>query len=148
MNEVVRSLMGQNSYYVFANAEGIGQQESLGDSPGGANSFNWILGHLVYWRNMLLRMAGLDPVWGEGEGEQYRGHPGERKPIDFDPGEALEIEQLTADLRQMQERLDGWLADDDERELPDKFLNLLLHEAYHAGQLGLLRRAFGRDGAI
>ncbi len=144
----LQSLIRQNTHYVLANAGGISQDESLRTSPGGANPFNWIVGHLCFWRSSLLSMSGLEPLWAEDEGASYRGHPEERRPLDFDPTSALPISRLTADFQAMHKRLEEWTESASDLDLPDHFLNLLLHEAYHAGQLGVLRRAIGRDGVI
>jgi hypothetical protein len=147
-SKLLQSLIRQNTHFVLANAGGISQLESLQPSPGGANLFNWILGHLCFWRNSLLPMAGLTPVWAEDEGAHYRGHPEERRPLDFDPSDAFDIGRLTIDFHTMQKRLDEWSASASELVLPEHFINMLLHEAYHAGQLGILRRALNKDGVI
>lgn len=96
----------------------------------------------------MLTMAGLETVWADDQVQQYRGNPGERMQLEFNPKEAIEIDRLISDFEHMQNLLLPWASKVSASDIPEGFLNLLLHEAYHAGQLGILRRSLGREGAV
>jgi hypothetical protein len=142
--QILLGLMKQSGGYVLANGDGVSQAESLRRLPGDANPFNWILGHVAFWRNEVLQMLQLEPVWQADAGVQYRGNPGGHEPLSFDPASALTVEYLLTDIGVMQERLEQWAQADGQAEIPRHLLSLLLHEAYHAGQLVLLDHM--RDG--
>ncbi|MFN2513071.1 MAG: hypothetical protein ABR568_16820 [Pyrinomonadaceae bacterium] len=78
-----------------------------------------------------------------------------------DGSNAQPLEKIVADLERSQDRLVAGLSKVSEPELsaaaPDKSIAktvgetlfvLQFHEAYHAGQTGLLRRMAGHEGAI
>jgi hypothetical protein len=135
------------------NLEGISHEESLVQPRPFGNCINWIMGHLVCQRNSILKMVGEEPIWGPEATEMYkRGAP----PI-TDGAKALRFEQIMSDLDRSQELLipalarltEQQLAVSDERgTLLDKLGFLQFHEAYHAGQIGLLRRLVGKPGKI
>jgi hypothetical protein len=106
------------------------------------------MGHIAYWRNEILKMAELEPVWTGDKGAHYRGNPEKRMPLTFDAATAADINELAADFQMMQERLVAWAGKNGNGDQPDHLVNLLLHEAYHAGQLGIIRRSLGKEGAI
>jgi DinB superfamily len=157
-SESLKRMLSQDQYFVSANLDGVTPQQTLAELPGGANRINWILGHIVYWRNELLSLAGSPTVWIGPGGEFYRGSPGERRPIVFDERQALPADLLLRDLdtmkTQLEERLSVMGPDDlaapggGNRTLGQTIAALLLHEAYHAGQLGVLRRVIGLQGAV
>lgn len=145
---------------VNTNLEGIAPELADRTPPGGGNSLNWVLGHLVHSRNGCLRMLGQEPVLPTGSLELYaRGTtPG------TGPGGALPLDDLRQAFNAAQEGLVAGIAALDEAALqapapfspldnPDETVGsllagLLFHESYHAGQLGTIRRSLGLDGAI
>jgi hypothetical protein len=141
-----------NGYAVMKNIDGVSHEESLIRPHPGGNCLNWVLGHIVATRNAILRQLGQDPIWSEEEARPYvRGSSGLSK------GEgARPLSDIVASFRESQERILSGLA----RIGPDQLAaslaskdggnlaGLQFHEAYHAGQLGLLRRLSGRQGAI
>lgn len=149
------------TYAVFRrNTEGITHEESLkAPSPGG-NCINWVGGHIVSVRLGMLEMLGVPPLWSPEHRERYRRGSA---PL-TNEAEALPWERILADLDTSQERLRSALAAlTPERlvaPLPadrnpfgvDSFGDQLglfhFHEAYHVGQLGVLRRLAGKPGAI
>ena len=135
--------------------------ESLRTPDGGGSSANWILGHLVESRGNLLTMLaefGGEPVWSAEVAEPYqRGAPVLREDA------ALPFEEILAAFEASQSRLTDVIVQltgsklDALLDEPDPFLGRTLgetistfawHEAYHCGQLGLLRRVVGKPGAI
>ncbi|MDX2006127.1 MAG: DinB family protein [Meiothermus sp.] len=92
------------------------------------------------------------PLWDQGDLERWV-----QSPTPLQPGEAGDWNSLLADLGRSQEALMGLLtglsADDLERQTPFGPLGSVLaflatHEAYHVGQLAMLRRALGMPGVL
>ena len=156
-----KALAGQldlTAYVIEKNAEGITHEESMQHPEPAGNSLNWVLGHIVRTRNETLPMLGLEPLYDSARFEAYdRDYP---LPSD----QAVEFDDLMACLRELQAPLhDGILALTAERlEEPAPFTptgnpdetvgslltGLVFHEAYHAGQTGLLRRLLGKPCAL
>jgi uncharacterized damage-inducible protein DinB len=145
-------------YIVIArNVEGLTHADSLAPAAGGGNTANWILGHLVNVQNGVMSIIGAPPVW---ESEQL-----ERARFDHpirDAAEAIDWDSLVerfnasrdACLAALASLTDEALAE----RMPDPFGRdstragmlgtLAVHQCYHAGQLGMARRAAGLKTAI
>jgi uncharacterized damage-inducible protein DinB len=100
-----------------------------------------------------LHLLKQDPIWSQEEAEIYRRGSA---PIS-DSSRALSLRKIVSDLDRSQERLIAGLTEASGAELSttageqsvgETHFLLQMHEAYHAGQTGLLRRMAGRDGAI
>lgn len=151
--EGLKLLFQYNHYAIGVNARDLTHEESLlGPNPGG-NCANWVLGHIVQNRGAVLELLGEQPVWSPSDGELYkRGSApiaGGATPKPFpEILEALDRsqERLLAGLSRMRDSDLG--SADTKGSLVAKLAGLQFHEAYHAGQLGLLRRIAGKKGAI
>jgi uncharacterized damage-inducible protein DinB len=145
-------------FMVSRNIEGLTHTDSLAaPAAGGGNTANWILGHLVSVHNAIMGLAGAPPVWESEQLERARfDHPIRTA------GEAIEWETLVERFNASQEVFMNALtslSDDALAEpMTDPFGNetsragmlsfLALHQGYHAGQLGMARRAAGLKTAI
>jgi len=141
-----------------ANLAGITHEESVTAPPCG-NSANWVLGHLVCIYNKFLPLLGQQPVLEEERIARY-----DRGSAPVTPAEARPLAELRAAWDEAAERVDAGLAalDPDAIDRPAPFSpsgnpnetigslisTVMFHQTYHAGQLGLLRRLAGKDGAI
>jgi hypothetical protein len=135
------------------NLAGITHEESLIQPSPGGNSLNWVLGHLVATRNLVMQTLGAPAVWSNEEAAPYeRGAKPSR-----DGAYARRLEDLIAALDRSQPvvmaRVRTLSAEDLARPsrmgtVGDLLTTLCFHEAYHVGQFGLLRRLLGKDGAI
>ena len=145
---------------VRINVEGMTQEESLIQPSPGGNCLNWVVGHLACIYNKTLPLLGQEPVPGEAALKRYdRGAP----PI-REAGEALELRDLLAAFDKATERFDAGLAglspevldrkapfspgNDPNETVRSLLSTTLFHQAYHAGQTGILRRIAGKEGAI
>ena len=154
-NGILRFLFDFDHAAITRNCDGLSQADSLLAPPTAGNCANWVLGHVVHNRGFVLELLNEQPLWSEADGDAYRR---ESKPLD--PKLARPFESLLADFEATQERvrrglerLDPALLDlkakvDDRRPRGAQLHFLQFHEAYHAGQLGLLRRLAGKPGAI
>lgn len=142
------------------NAEGLDHDDSLRQPQPAGNCLNWVIGHILCSRNEMLVLLGESPIWSEAQKKTYeRGSP----PI-VDGSAALPFERLLADLDRTQEILRQAITALTPEQLSaplpegrnpfrlDSVGEMLaafsFHEAYHAGQTGILRRTLGREGAI
>jgi hypothetical protein len=149
--EGLKRLFELNHYAIGVNARDLSHEESLlGPGPAG-NCANWVLGHIVANRGAILSLVGEQPVWDADTVERYKRGS---SPITKD--KAKPFPEILESLDRSQERLvaglarlnEGDLGKDDGESLGSKLAFLQFHEAYHAGQLGLLRRIAGKKGAI
>ncbi len=141
------------------NLEDVTHEESLVRPPAG-NCLNWVLGHVVLYRGTMLKMIGRRPLL-EGE----RATPYQRGSHPDGSEHYLDLATLRGLLSDAHQEFIPALAVMTVEELaanvPDEFnrpplagsignalARLSFHESYHAGQIGLLRRIAGKDGAI
>lgn len=158
--ELLRLQAGMVQQVVEINTAGLTQEESLIQPPAGGNCLNWVVGHLLAIYNKALPMLGQEPVNVGGGLDRYdRGAPPLR-----DGAEALELQDLLAGFAKATERFAAGLTritpetleqpvPDSPSGNPDETVRTLLaticfHQAYHAGQTGILRRIAGKEGAI
>jgi uncharacterized damage-inducible protein DinB len=145
-------------YSVIArNVEALTHADSLAPAAGGGNTANWILGHVVNVQNGMMRIIGAPPVW---ESEQL-----ERARFDHpirDAGEAIDWDSLVERFNASREACLAALASLTEEALAERMRDafgndstragvlgiLVAHQWYHAGQLGMARRAAGLRTAI
>lgn len=144
----------QSADQLRANTADITTPDSLAACVPGGNPLNWVLGHVVYWRDQLTVMAGGRSAV-DGALDRYRGSPGRPARAPFDPSWALPMEALllawsrshegfTQQLGQLSESDLDRATPDGKSTLGQMLVALLGHELYHVGQLGLLRRAVGK----
>jgi hypothetical protein len=145
---------------VELNLRGITHEESLIPPRPDGNCLNWVLGHLVCTYNNSLPLLGLETVIDEHLLRRYaRGAPPLRNPT-----EALKLRTLLTAWDRAAERIDVGLmrltherlaspapfspGNDPDETVRSLLSVLLFHQAYHAGQTGILRRIIGKEGAI
>jgi uncharacterized damage-inducible protein DinB len=145
---------------VNANTHGLTHEESLVEPRPGGNRLNWVLGHLLSVYDGFLPLLRQEPVIGAATLQRFaRGAPPLKNPSD-----AIDFGKLLAAWNQASERVDAGLAalDPDilDRSVPNSpsgnpdetvrslITTVMFHQAYHAGQTGVLRRIAGREGAI
>ena len=147
--------LGFSEMALGVNLEGISDEEAQVRPAGGGNSINWVLGHIVSYRQTMLEQLGASPVWPQERTEAYgRGSSGE-VPAHL----RMSVARLLDDLRKTTATLTPLLdalspeamaapSSNPKRTLGQAMAFLVFHESYHAGQVGLLRRLVGKPGAI
>ena len=125
--------------------EGLNEAESLVQPPGGGNCINWILGHLIVARCNFLTMLDASSVW---EMERCRRYiPGSAPVTSAD--DTLSIEIMRSDLDRTQNDLLSALVQatveslqiiSGEKTKCEHLLIYNIHEAFHGGQLEILRQ--------
>ena len=157
---MLRHQAGMVHQVVRLNTAGLSQAESLIQPQSAGNCMNWIVGHLLSVYNQALPLVHQEAVDRNGSLDRYkRGSAPVRSPED-----ALDISDLMAAWDESCARFDAGLAALPPEELnapapmsptdnPNETIGSLLstvcwHQAYHAGQTGVLRRVAGKSGAI
>ncbi|MFC1572188.1 DinB family protein [Candidatus Eisenbacteria bacterium] len=151
--DALARLFGINAQVIEANTEGMTDEESLLQPVPGGNCANWVLGHIVATRNSVMKLIGEDPVWNEEQASVYRRGA---DPL-TDAARATSFKQMLNDMRASQQKLtkrlgemsgDELAAAAEDDTVAGQLAILHFHEAYHIGQLGLIRRLAGKPGAI
>ena len=141
------------------NLEGVSHEESLVRPPAG-NCLNWVLGHIVLYRGTMLKLIGRRPLLEGERADLYRrgSHPdGSEHYLDLATLRGLlsdaHQELIPALAAMTDEELAANVPEDFNRpplagSIGNALARLSFHESYHAGQIGLLRRIAGKEGAI
>ena len=128
------------------NLEGINHTESLMTPQGGGNCINMVMGHIIVTRDSLLESFSFEGMCDDEMGKVYaQGAP----PIKAE--DAADIKKLLSIFNESQEKVMNILPRKDLSGDEEKIKNLVglaFHEAYHAGQIGILRRVIGKEGVI
>jgi len=142
------------------NLQDLSHEDTVVLPEGGGNCLNWVLGHVVAARSMVLILTGATPtLTGEGMSVYRRGsHPeGTDGFADLAKLRAMFDEtqkQLIPALAALSEEALNSSVPEEHRRPPltgtvgDALIRLHYHEGYHNGQIGLLRRLAGKEGAI
>lgn len=159
-NEIFLLSVRATHSVVKRNVEGLTQEESLIQPKPAGNCLNWVMGHLLYVYNQVLPALGQTPVMGQETLKRYK-----RGSFPLtNPGEALELRDLIQGWDEASNRMEAGITGITAKALdapapfspsnnPNETVRslltvLLFHQAYHAGQTGLLRRITGKEGAI
>ncbi len=159
MNDNLLWLYMINDNVLKVNSEGVTHDESLIHSEHGGNCINWVIGHVLISRMHLLKFLDVEwklpeiivPLYNRGTSgdgydqfmqlEKLKELWGESQKLLTETIGALTPEQLGETAPTF-----GDFTKPDTRERRILFLHF--HESYHLGQLGLMRRLLGKQGAI
>ncbi|MFC2092334.1 hypothetical protein ACFLSV_00400 [Bacteroidota bacterium] len=145
-NLELTTILNYNHFVINENFKDISQKDSLVSSPSGGNCMNMVLGHIVVTRDALLEILGFEGVCNEKMNKIYaQGAPPVKREEAVDKDELLKI------FNESQEKIMKVLPETDISSDEEKVKNitgLSFHESYHAGQLGVLRRIAGKEGAL
>ena len=124
-------------------------QDSCGHNP------RWVVGHLATYRNRVVALIGLQVPPAPWEAAFARGTSPADVPADLDMAEVVAAFHAahTLIMAHLDDLTPEFLSQPAGRRLPDGSEDLggairflAWHEAYHLGQLGLLRRMAGKPG--
>jgi uncharacterized damage-inducible protein DinB len=158
--EVLRHQARATREVVRRNVDGLTQEESLILPAPGGNCLNWVVGHLIRTYEEILPLLGQKPVMEADALKRYaRGTPPLR-----DSAGALDFQDLLTAWNEANDRFDAGLAGltsevldrpapssptgDPNETVRSLLAAIVFHQAYHAGQTGILRRIAGKAGAI
>lgn len=142
------------------NLDGVSNEESLHRPQPSGNCINWVVGHVVAARALILTLSGVTP----GDQTLVARYKRGSEPISS-ADTPVDLATLRGLLDDTQQQLIPALAEisDDALSAPipenlrrpplsgsvgDALARLSQHESYHSGQIGLLRRLVGKESAI
>jgi uncharacterized damage-inducible protein DinB len=150
--------LGLTNFVMEKNLKEISQEDSLVEPRKSGNCLNWVLGHLTLTRLNALSLIGQKPPFQLEDLKAYSGDEPFRRE------DALPLDELRRRFLSLEEPLKRGIKampaealakpapfspGDDPRETIGSLLAAIaFHEAYHAGQIGLLRRVVGREGVV
>lgn len=138
---------GTTTWLATKFADGMSHEQSTAPPPFRANSFNWVLGHIVVGRDRAL--DALDATRALDERERVIYETGS-KPVSATT--ALDLERLIEALEQTQDALQRALSMTSDEQMQaifdadkgvtvgQRLEGLHWHETYHLGQLEILRQ--------
>lgn len=124
--------------------EGLTHQSSIIKPPGSDNPANWILGHILASRCNVQALLGLTPTW---DLQRCKPYLPDSAPLD-PQGQVENLSAITAGLESTQEDLLRILEDLKEEDLMERkgenslgenLAGYAIHEAFHAGELAMIR---------
>ncbi len=131
----------------------ITEELALKQPQPAGNCINWILGHILVSRDNVLELIGQDRLLTADQSEPYR-----RGSTANNTNSFLKFADLQSILKKTPKRIkegletlttvDLAVLGDRDETLSYRLSFLHFHEAYHCGQIGLLRRLVGLDGVI
>jgi hypothetical protein len=150
----LHKLFTYNTDLINKQSSGLSHEESLLQLPFEANSYNWVLGHIVSSRSFPLQLVGEAPVWTDEQRAPYR-HGSAN--IVCDKEGVVKLADLLSAFNTSQERLiEGLnrLSYDDmcrssgyrDNTIGDSLAYFQFHEAHHIGQLLYLAQFAGKKG--
>ncbi len=147
----------QRTHWIMVKqTDGLTHADSLLQLPFRSNCLNWVLGHIIVYRDKVLEMLGERPILSESEMDLYQR---ESAPITAEES-AVPLERLLLVLEQSQDlivaalkevpadRLAASADEANQRTVGERIEFLQWHETYHVGQLEILRQLAGKDDAI
>jgi len=139
----------RNASYVETLLAGLDHHASLYQPPVEGNCINWILGHIVCYRNYALTSCGLPPVLPTTAANRYAR---DSAPVTAAAADVVDFAHLLAAYQHSHEQLLAYLAQVDAATLAEVvtaagftlprgelLTSFMRHESYHAGQFELLR---------
>ncbi len=161
--ETLAYAFGAQNKILLSNLNGICHDESLLAPGPTANGINWLAGHVLNARGRIAKLTGAGGPFLTAEESAYYGK-GSHNVRAGDP--CAQLERLVAGLVESGTQIRARLAAMTDAELdaavdvrlfpipPDQptlgalITFLVIHEAYHNGQIGIVRRAIGKPSGI
>lgn len=143
------AMYARNLYFIKEYTKGLSHADSLAQPPVPGNCLNWVVGHILVYRNRILKIAGQPAIFDEGTATRYAANS---KPILGDESGIGIFEDMLHTLDESQDKIAAvmrnmsaedagktWAFGQLNMSAGEWMLFLLRHEAYHTGNLELLR---------
>jgi uncharacterized damage-inducible protein DinB len=143
------AMYARNLYFIKTHTDGLTHADSLAQPPVPGNCINWVVGHILAYRNRILKVLGQPPIFDEVTAARYAR---DSKPVLGDePGIGM-LENMLQLLDESQAHVAAamkalppddagkmWTFGQNTMSAAEWMLFLLRHEAYHTGNMELLR---------
>ena len=148
----------RNTRIIEMQAEGLSHEDSLIQTEYNINCLNWVVGHMVQYRDEMFGFLGHERLLSPEASDRYAR---ESYPIIEDGPDVLKLDELIVLAQRSQERIPDVLGSMTTEQFAEErtsgertvavgssiFFNYF-HDTYHAGQTELLRQVAGADDAI
>jgi uncharacterized damage-inducible protein DinB len=149
--------LGFSHFAIVTNLDSVTDEQALREPAPSGNPMNYVLGHILSVRNRALEKLGAKPFWPEELCKLYN-----TSWKRADRSKLLSLTELTKceaeTHEQFKRAIEQYAGSWDEKfaqpsiagssSMGELIQFFLMHEAYHAGQLGSLRRTLGMKGKI
>jgi uncharacterized damage-inducible protein DinB len=158
--QLLIDLLDTNFNIIQRQTKGLTHADSLLQLPFRANCLNWVMGHIVERRELMLTLVDEATLWTP---EQVARYERNSKPV-LNGDDALPFEKILADFATGQERLTEKLKQmslDDLTVIGKQVIQgmppqsigewlhfLVWHETYHVGQTEILRQLTGVNDKV
>ncbi len=153
----LQAQLGFTHFCVITNLEGVSEAQALQEPKPSGNPVNYVLGHIVAYRSHIAKILDVAFPWKDVQIAIY-----DESWSKIDKTKLFSLEKLKSDEEHTHAILkagienfdidwdDLWpqRKDGSMQSYGRRVQFFLQHEAYHAGQLGMLRRALGLPGKI
>ena len=148
----------RNTRIIEMQADGLSHEDSLIQTEYNINCLNWVIGHVVQYRDEMFGFLGHERLLSPEASDRYAR---ESHPIIEDGPDVVLLDELVALARRSQDRIADVLGSMTNDQFAEKrtsgersytvgssvFFNYF-HDTYHAGQTELLRQVAGADDNI
>jgi uncharacterized damage-inducible protein DinB len=156
--EVLANVFKRNQWVINEQTKGLSHPDSLIQPALRGNCLNFILGHLVVHRDLILKLVDKEPIMSTDQNARY-GYGSD--PVVGDGPDVISFEDLLQMLERSEASLVGALealsSEDLRREiqagertttLGERIEFYSWHETYHVGQTEYLRQLTGMDDQV
>jgi hypothetical protein len=143
------AMYARNLYFIKEYTKGLNHADSLAQPPVQGNCMNWVIGHILTYRNRILGITGQPALLEEVIGARYNANS---KPVLGDESGLGILEDMLHALDESQDKIAAgmkamtaedaaklWVFGQLNMSAGEWMLFLLRHEAFHVGNLELLR---------
>jgi hypothetical protein len=149
-------VLQRHQWVIQAQTKDLTHEDSLLQLPFRGNCMNWVLGHIAVNRDKMLPALGQTSLVDDATADLYERDSEPVREGDEVPTleELLDLldqiaEQMTAGLEEVSPETLAAVRDQERGFTVTDWIEFLLwHEAYHVGQLEILRQLAGVDDAI
>jgi hypothetical protein len=146
----------RTQWLIKQQAKGLSHADSMLTLPSWDNCMNWVLGHLLHYRDNVLRLLGDQPTMSDEDMLIYKR---ESEPL-TDGDKAIPLLTLLKALdesydlvvaalqRASPDALAAIFDEENGQTVADRIEFIQWHETYHVGQLEILRQLAGTNDAI
>ena len=154
--EHVNKIFERGLWVIERQVDGLTHEESLLQPEYRANCMNWVLGHILWERQAVLELLGMERIVSKEELVPYEY---DSEPITSDSADVIRLDTMLEYIQESGKRMAEGFANLDEGTwlgaindkgtmMWERVEFLAWHEGYHVGQLELLRQLAGKDDKV
>jgi len=144
-NELLLYYFQINHRIAHQNIDSITHEESMVFGLKGGSNINRVLGHITVTRDKALELLGAERVCPHEMFENYK-----RGAAEITHETAMNFNEIISYWNKSQPVIEAAISSFhfNDLDFTKKIEFFAFHEGYHVGQLGIMRRFVGKEGAI